>query len=68
MLMIAVIQFLREKQWLNIQMTQECQLWFSMLIKLIIFKNNDCLKCVDMVASFAKKDQIFGTFCNKEVC
>ena len=67
MFIITVIEFLHENQWLNEQMIKECQIWFSMLIKLINFKNNHCLKCVDMVASFAKKPT-FGSFYIKEVC
>ena len=42
MFIITVIEFLHENQWLNEQMIKECQIWFSMLIKLINFKNNHC--------------------------
>ena len=70
MFIVTVAEFLRKKQWLNdTHMVEECKSWLSMLFQLIIFENDECLKCVDIVTSSPiTQNPIFGKFCITEVC
>ena len=68
MFIVTVVEFLHKNHWLKeSDITEECKSWFSMLFQLIIFEDDECLKCVDIVVDSITQN-LFGTFCITEVC
>ena len=65
MFMLTVVELLRTKNWFDEDNELECGLWFTMLLDLIDFKDDECLKCFNLVDS-TPKDPKFDWI--KSVC
>ena len=59
--MLTVVKFLRNKKWLDvdIKFQTECYSWFDMLLDIIDFNDEGCLKCVSLIVK-TPKDAAFN--------